>query len=343
MQVGRRRVAGVAAWVFVAAFVAASTAWVVHYYSGHPERIGPDLQAHFESCLSVGEGRFFENAGEGGSTFRVHTPVILVLLLPIFFCFPSPYTLIIVSNVALALAAWPLYRVVRSRAGEWCALALGAAFLLASTSTSPIVLLEFTPLKLAPLGIALCLLAFEQERFGRFALFFLITLTVREDVALTLAAFGLLARIRGRDRRWVLFPILAGLGWAAVAVLVVIPAFRGGGTPLAQFFDPEGLLAHPGRAALHRLRYLVQLLVPMGAFLPLLSAEAVLLLPQLAINLLSLDRMAEVRWHYSLVLLPILIVGTAGALERFYGRRISWAVALTLAAANAFLLIVSLS
>ena len=329
------------AWVFVAAFVAASTAWVVHHYFGHPERIGPDLRAHFESCLSVGEGRFFENTGEGGSTFRVHTPVILVLLLPIFFCFPSPYTLIIASNIALALTAWPLYRIVRARAGERCALALCAAFLLAPTSTSPLVLLEFTPLKFAPLGIAICLLAFEQERFGRFALFFLLSLTVREDVALTLAAFGLLARIRGRDRRWVLFPILAGLGWAVVAVLVVIPAFRGGGTPLAQFFDPEGLLAQPGRAALHRLRYLIQLLVPMGAFLPLLGSEAVLLLPQLAINLLSLDRMAEIRWHYSLVLLPILIVSTAGALERFYGKRISWAVALTLVAANATLLLLS--
>ena len=100
-------------------------------------------------------------------------------------------------------------------------------------------------------------------------------------------------------------------------------------------------MAQPGRAALHRLRYLIQLFVPMGAFLPLLRSEAVLLLPQFAINLLSLDRMAEVRWHYSLVLLPILIVGTAGALERFYGKRIFWAVALTLVAANATLLIVS--
>ena len=183
-QAGRRRVAGVAAWVFVAAFVAASTSWVIHHYAGHPERVGPDLRAHYESCLSVGEGRFFENAGEGGSTFRVHTPVILVLLLPIFFCFPSPYTLIIASNIALVLTAWPLYWIVRTRAGEWSALALCAAFLLAPTSTSPIVLLEFTPLKFAPLGIALCLLAFEQERFGRFALLFRVSLAVREDVPL---------------------------------------------------------------------------------------------------------------------------------------------------------------
>jgi len=155
-------------------------------------------------------------------------PISLGLLLPAYALFPHFLTLLIIRDVALAAAAWPLFLLARERVGAGAGVAavvlyLGNAAVLAQGFES------FTLLHLAPLPFFWAFRAFAQGNFRMFLLFTAITLGVREDVAIPVAGFGVWA-LGARPRlRWV----AAGLGipavWWAVVTLAIQPVFRGPG------------------------------------------------------------------------------------------------------------------
>src|SRR5690606_11288475 len=102
---------------------------------------------------------------------------------------------------------------------------LAAAMLYLS---SPIVLAQsvnaFYLLQFAPLPLFFALRAFLARRFGAFALWTLIALSLREDVAVTFGAFALIALARRYPWRWALFGAGVPVVWWMVCTMVIQPA-----------------------------------------------------------------------------------------------------------------------
>lgn len=227
----------------------------------------------------------------------LHVAPVLFAILPIYAVVPSFLTLLIIRDVALAAAAWPLFLLVRDRINGSAGVAAAVLYL-----ASPVVIAQgceaFYLLQLAPLPFFAALRAFEQENFLPFLSWLGVALGVREDVAIALAGFGLWALLRKRQLQWVAVGLGLPVFWWGISTLVIQPAFgrvgnsafdralQGGGQgPLGSY---QILLKDPGwiLEGLHEggLNYLYQSFRSV-AFLPALGAEGLLAAPGLVANL----------------------------------------------------------
>lgn len=152
------------------------------------------------------------------------SPALLAVLLPAYAFFPHFLTLLIIRDLALATAAWPLFLLARERMGGTAGVAAVILYL-----TNPAVLAQgveaFYLLQLAPLPFFWALRAFVREEPGRFLGWMAVALSMREDVAITMAGFGLWALLRGRRYKWVVLGLGIPLLWWGLSTLVIQPAF----------------------------------------------------------------------------------------------------------------------
>jgi uncharacterized membrane protein len=81
----------------------------------------------------------------------LHVEPILFLLVPLYWIWPSPLTLLWLQTLALGLAAWPLYLLAQRRLGsEWSAVVIVLAYLLLP-ATQAVNLFDFHAVALSPL------------------------------------------------------------------------------------------------------------------------------------------------------------------------------------------------
>lgn len=266
------------------------------------------------------------------------SPVLLVVLLPIYAVFPHFLTLLILRDFALAAAAWPLFLLARERLGG----AGGVAAVLLYLA-NPVVIAQgfdaFYLLQLAPLPFFWAVRAYVREEFGSFLLWMGIAIGVREDVAITCAGFGLWALARRRPFKWWCAGLGTPVAWWALATLVIQPIFGGwrsggfhsalaGGSP-----DPLGsyhvLLTQPSwiLKVLQEggFAYLLRLLRSV-AFLPLLGAEGLLAVPgPTAILFLGRVLYSALDPFSHLALLPsCALIGSTVVIVSRLGRKHDW-------------------
>ncbi len=230
--------------------------------------------------------------------FALHvSPFLLVGILPIYAIFPHFSTLLVIRDLALAAAAWPLFLLVRERMGGVAGIAAVVLY-LANPTVMAQSYQEFTPLQLAPLPFFLAFRAFLREELGRFLCWMAIAISMREDVAVTMAGFGVWALVRRRSHRWTVVSLGIPLIWWGVATLLIQPAFGRWGNNIseialaggsqAQWGIHEILLRNPlqvlqvlGEGGLH---YLYRMLRSV-AFLAVMGWEGLLAVPVLIANL----------------------------------------------------------
>jgi len=277
-----------------------------------------------------------------------------LLLAPLSWLGLGPQGLNLILTVAVGLGAVPLYLLARDRLGDpWRAAPLGLVWLL-----HPIVQGNvwetFHPEALAMAPLLAAYLCASRRRWRPFALWILVALIWKSDVALFVAMLGVLIAIRW-DRRIGVRTLVIGLAWFAITVGWMIPHAAGGGTVFGPLYGDLGdsptdvaktAITDPtdvGRRVVeHRpVQYGRDLVAPF-AFLPLLSPGPLLLAaPQAVVNLLSGAEFTRI-WtdspHYQalpVVAMALALVETIGRLNR---RRPVWAgraIGLAMAAAIA--------
>jgi uncharacterized membrane protein len=315
-----------------------------------------DLGNVDQAVWNTRHGRPLAMTNIEGLTNRLGThvePILLPISL-LYFIWSDPRCLLVLQTVVIALGAWPVYQLVRwktcqSVTKDWgwqrdfLALVLAVAYLLFPALQSANTF-DFHAVALAPSLFLFALYCLETERWGRFALLALLTLSCKEDMPLLVAMLGVYALVAGRDRKWrvALSTVTVAGIWFIAAVGWVIPHFDTRGvSPLAARYaylgdDPlEMVLTLVSRPdlALGQLRasdslvYVRDLLTPV-AFLSLLAPQALLLaVPPLAVNLLSTDgNMHQLEeFHYGATLAPIVVIaagyGAAWLMRRFPGLR----------------------
>jgi len=253
------------------------------------------------------------------------SPVVLVVLLPIFALFQNSLTLLIVRDVTLALAAWPLFLVAKERTGAIAGIAAVILYL-----ASPTVIAQsseaFYLLQLAPLTFFWALRAYVRENFGTFVCWVLAGLSLREDVAIVMAGFGLWALISRRSFRWWGFGLGLPVAWWTITTAVVQPAFgRVANNSLNSMLEksnsgPSGIYVSMIEKptwilnGLRKggLRYFYRLFCP-GAFLGLFGLEALMAAPILTAILFlgpSLDVAFDPLSHHA-ILPTCALIGAA--------------------------------
>jgi uncharacterized membrane protein len=228
----------------------------------------------------------------------LHLSGALLMLVPVYGLLPHVLTLLVVRDLALAAAAWPLFLLARERMGGTAAIAAVGLYLL-----NPAVLAQsadaFHLSQLAPLPFFCALRAFVRAEFVPFAFWMVATIVVREDVAITMVGFAVWALVRRRSLPWLAMSVGVPVVWWGIVTLLIQPAFGRwgnsvvemsftGGRP-ARFGVFEVLLGNPA-AILERvlndgLYYLYAMLRSVG-FLAVLGSAGLLASAGLAANLL---------------------------------------------------------
>jgi uncharacterized membrane protein len=279
-----------------------------------------------------------------------HAEPIVFLLAPVFAIFPHPMTLVAAQTMAFATMPFTAWRIARRLGIETPAAICLALATILTPATLSIGIYEFHPEALAAPLLLLLIEARLAERYGRFWLWFVAVLSVKENMALLLVAFcavwAALEWKRGRAwrLRWHFAPLAAAAAWLVVCGKVISPALnagnvdylqlyghlgKSGGDIIGKFFTEPWRAFHALRAALTQGDLLPALLVP-SLLLPLLRPRWLLIsAPLLAQHLLS---WRHTEWslgaHYPAPFIPLFWIAAAEALTRMRARNTVAAVLL---------------
>ena len=192
----------------------------------------------------------------------LHVEPILFLMIPLYWLWPSPLSLLWLQTLALGLAGWPLYLLARRRLwSDWAAVIIVLAYLLLP-ATQSVNLFDFHAVALAPFFMMWGIYFLDdflraggrKQGFwwgddGDFktkesppysllptpyslllaAIFFILAMATKEDISLHVLMLGLYVMVLLRRWRVGAALAVAGLIWAFVAFGLVIPAYRVGG------------------------------------------------------------------------------------------------------------------
>jgi uncharacterized membrane protein len=301
-------------------------------YKLHSFWMGFDLGVHEQVLWNTMHGRLAEVSPFGGTRSYLGIDIIIIelLLTPFYALYPRTETMLVLQVALASTGAVPLFLLARQRAGLALYGLLAALLYFASLSVQYAILYEFQIRTVGTVLFLWAFLFFERRRFWLFLLFGVLAIWTRSEGGFVLAAMGLYALIHRRGWPWVVAPALVGLGWVALCVRVLIPAFRSGNDFLYSLIYAwlgntpgemlQTLLLRPGYVAEHiftpeKLGYLLDLFGPL-LFLPLLRPDILLMIaPSLLINLVSLDRIHwSIRYHYQAFIVPFLLVATIYAI-----------------------------
>ncbi|WP_405594040.1 DUF2079 domain-containing protein [Streptomyces sp. NBC_01410] len=281
---------------------------------------GYDLGIFEQAVRSYAHGRLpiAELKGPAFPLLGDHFSPITATIAPFYRTWPSPVTLLIAQATLLAVAAVPLTRWAHRTLGAAGALVVGVGY-GASWGIAQTVGFDFHEVCFAVPLLAFSLEALGQERWRAAVAWVLPLLLVKEDLGLTVAAFGGYVAYRGR-RKLGFLAVAAGLAGTVLEVLVLIPAYNPSGG--FAYWDkssgsggpPADLLLDHAIGLAKKLGTVLMLLAP-TAFLALRSPLILLTVPTLAWRFTSSNEAYwDIRFHYSAVLMPIVFAAFIDAL-----------------------------
>jgi uncharacterized membrane protein len=302
---------------------------------------GFDLALYDQVFWNTTQGRWFESTMTQAnpiphSALGDHFTPVFLALLPFYYAYPHPETLLVLQTAAMALGAWPTYLLARAKlSADYGVLWVLVYFVFIPLAFINLYDFHETPFAIAPLGFALYFV--ERGKRLWFVIFLLVTFLVKEEMALIGAGFGLYVLLGKRDWKLGLAVIAGSLAAFAVILQVVIPFFSGGhGFPyIADRYSavggsPTGILRTMFTNPLQIVRtvlqpkkiyFLIALFGPVLGLSSIAGWSAILVLPTLAYTLLSgyVPQFSFTK-QYSAPLIPLIIGTSIIALARFPAR-----------------------
>jgi uncharacterized membrane protein len=344
-----------AAWLvltLVVAYTALFTSLAIARHDAHRTSVF-DLGVYDQAIWSTAEGRpliYTAEPGFGNNFLATHLQPILILLAPLYWLGGDVRLLFVVQTLALALGALPVFWLARWKAGSTAAGVLMSMVYLLLPALEAANLFDFHPETFAPaLWLSLfCLLetilplagddagplAISRSRAA--ILFFpvlLLTLSVKEDMALMVAMMGLYVIVLRRQWRLGLCIMTIAAVWFMAGVYVVMPYFhRGELSPFLSYYASLGstpqqivwnAIANPALTASLLLTRengiaLLAFMLPL-AFAPLLELPVFLIAaPALVLNALSENPLMHLMEdkHYAAPIIPFALLASIYALGR---------------------------
>ena len=262
--------------------------------------------------------------------FGDHLSFILLLIAPLYRIWADPRLLLILQTVALAIGAVPVFLIAKEKlSSRILSLALAASYLL-YPALEWVNNDHFHPESLATPLLLFAFYSAMRSRYIAFAVFSLVAITAKEDVALVIMLMGIYIGLTG-NRKVGFTTATLSLAWFFVGLKFILPHFNSAGFFYIQNFSRLGstpaevinnTLTKPGLVLSivgqeRKLMYLLELLAPM-AFFPLMNIETLLIaLPTLFSNLVSQQGyMDSIQYHYTATIIPFVFVSGILAIEK---------------------------
>ncbi len=280
-------------------------------------------------------GRFMlSSLEEIPNHFGIHFSPTLLMLVPGYAIFPSPYFLLLMQAAALALGAWPLYLLARKKLRDPFPLIISGAYLLYSP-LHWVNNFDFHEIAFfIPLAIA-AFYFFEEKKRLAASIFLALAAGTKEDAALIAVFFGIYLLLRAWQERNKpeikigIVIILLSTFYFLLATKVIMPAFGGGLLRLDRYHELGGTameiignsVTNPGLPLsiifqFQKLKYMLWLFLP-AAFLPFFSWPSLfLILPGILENVLTnFPSQFSGHYQYDAVIIPGLFIGMISGLE----------------------------
>lgn len=268
------------------------------------------------------EGPVVDVQGPGANFFGDHFSPALVVLAPVYRLLPFTETLLVAQAVLVALSVLVITRVAVRHLGDAAGLAIGAAYGL-SWGVQSAIDFDFHEVALAAPLLALAGAAYVDRDWRRTALWAAPLVLVKEDLALTVAAIGVVLVLAGARRIGIGLTV-GGLLAFVLATVVVIPAANpdgvyrfwpestGSGGFLSRLADLPASMVWPPE----KIETLL-LVLAVSALLALRSPWMLVALPNLVVRFASdNENYWSTDWHYSLTTMTVVFVALTDAAVR---------------------------
>ncbi len=289
--------------------------------------------------LSRGEAPFVTLMGR--NMFGDHTSFILVFLVPLYWIAPGAWIMFFAQSVAIGAGAIPIFLYGRNRLGsEWMALVGGLVYLV-HPAVGWTNLENFHPDAFLGVLVGCAIYGALERKWRVYGVFVVLSLMVKEDVSLVIVPLGIWVALR-RDRRIGLITIFGSIWFMFTAMYVVMRGLIGVPTrnawrlPFSQNGDStfrgaarlvETAVTNPNELADHlraenRPWYIWQMTTPFALLFLRLPSVALISGLVLFTNILSTFwYQFQVEYHYSLIAVPALAMGTIHAIGAIRDRR----------------------
>jgi len=278
----------------------------------------------------------------------------------VFMIYDGIESLFVLQSIAIALGALAIYWIARRKLASEFAASIFAAMYLLFPALQAANLAEFHAVTLAPAPLLFAYHYGEERAWKRYALFSLMALMVKEDMALLVLTMGLYLAFKLKVKRqkakaipfsfelltfdWIPFIIaIVSVAWFALTLLVIIPNFspRGESVYTERYYpglsrDPIKLIsALPPLIANifipDKIIYVLGLLASVG-FLALFDPLTLLVgSPSFLLNLFS-NYYAQYSgtYHYSAPVAPYFVLAAIGGAkwlgDKFATRNLQFAI-----------------
>ena len=192
----------------------------------------PDIGYYAEMLLNVVRGRGLYCEAFGHHFFGEHFSPGLYLLVPLYACCPHIELLMAVGALAVLSSAWAVYALTRAYdSPPWVAACMATAYLL-YPATSRIIYGSSYGFHEILLAIPLMLWSFyfhQRRRWLWMAVCVVLAISLKENVAIVYAMFGLYVFLRDRRAWWGLALCAACVAHVAVVMYWVVPSYNASG------------------------------------------------------------------------------------------------------------------
>jgi uncharacterized membrane protein len=289
--------------------------------------------------LSRGEAPFVTLMGR--NMFGDHTSFILLFLVPLYWIAPGAWIMFFAQSAAIGAGAIPIFLYGRNRLGsEWMALVGGLVYLV-HPAVGWTNLENFHPDAFLGVLVGCAIYGALERKWRVYGVFVVLSLMVKEDVSLVIVPLGIWVALR-RDRRIGLITIFGSIWFMFTAMYVVMRGLIGVPTrnawrlPFSQDGDNtfrgaarlvETAVTNPTELADHlraenRPWYIWQMTTPFALLFLRLPSVALISGLVLFTNILSTFwYQFQVEYHYSLIAVPALAMGTIHAIGAIRDRR----------------------
>lgn len=276
-------------------------------------------------------GRIFENSAYG-SIFASHNTQFFFLLVPAYYFFPHPLTLMLLKTLFLSLAVIPFYLIAKDYL-EGNARVLSCVSFLCFPYLISLNLIPPHEICFAPFFVLFTTYFFLRKRFMLFLGFLILTLSIKEHLIFLAVMFGLLAVFERRKWMWGFFSLLLAFAWAVFSVAIMSYFQQAYSHPEASWFSVYLQNNFSGQGLLLGLKNLILLskfgswasfldvrflFLPLLILPPLLSPLALLGAPEILMNLLSdsANPLLLPPWHYNVISSCFLVLATLPGLRK---------------------------
>lgn len=278
---------------------------------------GLDLAIINNVFFNTAHGSWFWSSIQDHAYPGDHFTPILILLLPIYYLWQSPETLLILQSIFLGLAAWPIYKIAEIKLGSKYSLWIAVLWLVCPL-THNINLFEFHFIAFLPFFLLMAFYFYIQKSYNLLLVFSFLSLLIREDVSFILIVFGILIIFNNlkdnKARQYGIAISLTSIFYLLIAMRVINAFSPSNFSPFAFYYNwltDTNIFEFIS----HILSYLnfemvVGFLLPL-MFIPLLRPKWLLLalIPLLQI-MLSISGGGALVWqlHYGALFLPAIFI-----------------------------------